>query len=143
MKRMFLSVIFISVVLETTQVTIPLTASLLTAVAILLGREAAMVLFVGGILLDLFSLRLLGQSSLYFLLIGMVAGRYQRKIFSANLPYTLVILFASTTGYQWFFYKRIDIWAALVSIAIAGAFLWVVNRVGVMEWKKGKGLKIN
>lgn len=142
MKRIFLSVILISVVLETT-VTIPLTASLLTAVAILLGREGAMVLFVGGILLDLFSLRLLGQSSLYFLLIGMAAGRYQRKIFSGNLPYTMAILIVSTVGYQWFFYKRIDVWVALVGITIALAFLWVINRVGVMEWKKGKGLKLN
>lgn len=142
MKRIFLPVILLSVILETTHVTTPLTASLLTAMALLLGREAALVLFIGGVLLDVFSLRLLGLSGMYFLLIGMLTGRYQRKIFSGNLPYTFVILIASTVGYQWLFYTRIDIRATLLSIIVALTFLWVVNRIGMMEWKKGKGLQL-
>lgn len=134
MKLVLLIIFFVSTVMETTQMTIPLTASLLTAAALLLGRDSAMVLFLGGLLLDLFSLRYLGQSSIYFLIVGMVAGRYQRKFFSGNVSYAMIILFASTAGYQWINTQRIDIWAVGISVAIALAFLWIVNRVGISEW---------
>lgn len=142
MKLVLLVIFFVSTVMETTQMTIPLTASLLTAGALLLGRDSAMVLFFGGLLLDVFSLRYLGQSSIYFLLVGMVAGRYQRKFFSGNASYAMIILFASTAGYQWINTQHVDIRAVGISVAIALAFLWIVNRTGMSDWQKGKGLRL-
>ena len=141
MKQILFTVMVVAAIVETSSLVLPVTASLMTAVTLLLGYEAAIIAFVLGIVLDLFAVRLPGQSSIYFLLVDFVAGRYQRKFFAGNFFYTIILLLAGTAGYQFIFYRRIDPEQITISCAIAVGFLWIVNRVGMMEWKK-KGLKI-
>lgn len=128
MNGFFFFLMVLSVLLETSAIPVPLTTGLVTALSLVLGFQAAGIIFISGLLFDLFTLRPLGASAMYFLLICFLAGRYQRKIFSGNTFYTVLLLLASIAGYQMVFFRRVDVYGLVISVTLALAFLVVVNR---------------
>lgn len=128
MNAFFFFLTVVSILLETSTMSLPLTASLITAMSLVLGFDAAGIAFAAGLLFDLFALRPLGLSGLYFLLVCFVAGRYQSKIFSGNTFYTIIFLFAATVGYQFLFFRLVDIERLVISVTISLTFLVIVNR---------------
>ena len=84
--------LLLSIIIETTFSAMPLTLIVASICAIIWGPEAVFWIFIAGLLLDLFSHRLLGVDSLIFLLILWVAQRYQEKINERNTVYMIIFI---------------------------------------------------
>ncbi len=96
--------LFIAILLEATIIRLPLVFILLLCYSIL-NRSSKVFIsaFVIGILLDLFALRTLGSTSIYFLLFFALLLLYQRKYEIKTYTFVLVSAFTGSYLYLLFF----------------------------------------
>lgn len=109
MKYLSLLIIFLCVVLQSSVISYPFTILAVTVISIFREDEVVELAFVSGILLDLFSIRLLGVDSLYFLLIIYLGNRYRKKIHQGAFIYRFVYVMVPYVFYDALFHKTQNI----------------------------------
>ena len=112
--------LFIAILLEATVLALPLVFILLLCYSIL-NRSGKVFLsaFAAGILLDLFTARLLGSTSIYFLVILALLLLYQRKYEIKSYLFVVISSFVGSYTYLIIFMGEAPILAALLSSVLA------------------------
>lgn len=95
--------IFLAVLLEATVTTLPVVAVLLLCYGIAKKENAFIIAFVAGLLLDIFTLRPLGETSLFLLLFLFLVFLYQRKYEINSYPFVIVSSFLGAYVYLMLF----------------------------------------
>src|SRR3990167_5963224 len=113
---------FSGIIIESTLINFPLTLILVTILTSIRGEKIVPLVFIIGLVLDLFTLNLLGSNSLFFLLTTWVAVRYQKKMSSGNLFYPLSFITVLMTLYNLIFYKKFDYLSLLAGITVTAIF---------------------
>lgn len=114
--------LFISIILEATLIQLPLSFILILCYSILnrSGKVFATA-FLAGILLDIFTIRPIGSTSIYFLLFLAVFLLYQRKYEIMSYPFVLISSFAGTYLYLLILGNGSSLLLAAISSIIAVA----------------------
>lgn len=110
MKSFLILTLGISIVLEATLFSYPLTLVVIGVLATGLGIRASVLAIVAGLILDLFLLRTIGQTSLFYLSVCWLASRYQKKIYVGNIFYYLIFFAVISTIYTFIFNRFISAW---------------------------------
>lgn len=97
--------IALAIILETVFFPYPFTLLLMLVTVIGLGRKCLNLLFLTGIILDIFKLSLIGTDSLIFLILAAILLRYDKKIHFGNLFYVFVFIFTAIGLYSLYFYQ--------------------------------------
>lgn len=142
MRSILVFLFFFFILLETTAVGFPITVILASCLAVTTGLQYQDVLFLAGILFDLFAGLPLGQTSLFFLIIAYLASRYQRKMSAGHIVYTLVFLTIVFTGYQYIFSGTVILSRIGVSLLISAVLLWIINRIAVFTQHSSSRLSV-
>lgn len=121
--------LFFCIVVESTLVNFPLTLIIVTILTSIRGEKIVPLIFIIGLVLDLFTLNLLGSNSLFFLLTTWVALRYQKKMSSGNLFYPLSFIALLMALYNLIFYRKFDYLSLLTGIAITGIFFLLLTKL--------------
>lgn len=128
--KIFLAIfIFTCIIIESTVVSFPLTLLCISLLTSFMEKEVILWAFFGGLLLDIFSLRLWGTGSLFFL--SMVAVlRYYRKKFhqEGSFIYQLFIILLFISFYSFAFYRYIHLWQLVLALVLAVALLFIFKR---------------
>ena len=99
MKTIFLLLI-ISILMEATVTTIPLTLLIiLTAAIIFRTNEVFILAFISGLFLDILTLYSLGWSSMYFIILVFVIFLYQKKFEIETLHFVIASSLLASFGY--------------------------------------------
>lgn len=118
-----------AVIFETSLFPFSLTLITLFLITLLFEADSPLFAFVAGILLDLFSSRLLGMSSLFFLLFILILKRYHLKFYPGRLIFQLSYLLAGIFFSQLLFYRGID-WKIFIGMGIlTGLLLFIIKRM--------------
>ena len=92
--------IFISVVLESTLVALPVTLAVIVFAAIVTqGKSIFLLAFIAGLLLDILALRTIGVSSLVFVVLIFLIYQYSGKFEIKTLNFFAVFIFFSSLSY--------------------------------------------
>ncbi len=98
---MIIFFLILSILLEATVTTLPLSLVVLLFSGIVSRRsEIFIIAFFGGLLLDILTLRTLGLSSLYFITVVFVSLIYERKFETDTPLFILVFSFVSSFIYM-------------------------------------------
>ena len=108
MKILLILVLLLSIIIESTLATIPLTLLLVVLISGLDPKEAGAFAFVGGVLLDFMSFRTLGQSSLFFLAIVILVHRVRRKYTARIKILSFFFLMGVYASYQYIFLGNVS-----------------------------------
>lgn len=126
MKLAATIILLLSFFLESSVTTLPLVFLTLLCLAVLIRKEWIFaVAFFCGLVLDALSLRLLGQSSLYFIVYIFLVFLYQRKFEIATKYFIFASSFIGSLGFLWFFSANNLITESLIS-SIIGVLLFVI-----------------
>lgn len=109
---------------ESVLVSYPLTLLFLIIISIFSRENIDILAFVAGIALDLFTLRILGLDSIFFLIVIYIGERYRQKIYEGAFIYRLLFLMITFVIYNWLFYKSFNFRSILVT-AITSSLLLV------------------
>jgi rod shape-determining protein MreD len=124
----FLLILSICVVFESTLTTFPLTLIFITLLSIYFKRMAIVWAFVSGIVLDLFLLRTLGFDSIFFLIVVWVVHRYRKKIFMENIIYPFLFAGIICSLYGYLMYRAIRPWQIIFSMVITIIVIILITR---------------
>lgn len=126
MKYFLFILIFLSLLVESTLYPLPLSLIFAFMVSLHLDqKEASVIVFVEGLLLDLFSFRLLGTDSLIFLLLLVFVSLFRQKMHAGRALYRVILLFSVCLIYSVFFYKIFSISYMITAIlSILGIFIY-------------------
>lgn len=141
MKIILALLILISVILESTFFSFPLTLIVIAVCASYLDKNAKIVAFLTGLLLDIFSMRLIGADSLFFLSLLLVEERYQKKFHSGRFLFRINFLFLAVVIYNLLFYRYLD-FGKLVAAVGFGAILMFLSRQILSKTEVKKRLAI-
>lgn len=125
MKLFLIIATFICIILESTLLSVPLTL-VLFMLFIPLTADAYLWGFTTGIILDIFSARLIGIDSLIMLSIVYIFSRYNRKIYPGQNAITLIIQLVIITIYSLIFYKNMDKLTMLIFLILTGIIYSVI-----------------
>jgi len=118
--------LLIAVLIEATLTTIPVVFLLLINFLILEKKSWVFAAgFFSGLMLDIFSLRFLGSTSLFFVTFLFVISLYERKFETTNPYFVLFASFIGTLIYLIIFNIRLVIPQAILS-ALIGVFIFYV-----------------
>lgn len=120
--------ILLSIVVETTLVSYPTTAVVLTIAILYLGTDDIWLIFLSGIIFDLFSQRLLGLSSLFFISLYLIFSRYKKKFHGGRQSLRLLLTGAIVCIYSLLFSGFINWKKIVVAIALAAFLLFLVEK---------------
>lgn len=109
MKIILYILLLTIIILETTLIAFPFSLIFILLVSIYLPAEVIIMAFLAGLLLDIFSLRHLGGSSLFFLVFTWIGGRYQKKLYPGNPFFRILFINSAVIFYIFLFYKNINI----------------------------------
>lgn len=109
MKLKVIFVLFISIIIESVLVSYPFTLFTITLVSIYIEEDVTWLAFTSGILLDLFTLRLLGLDSLYFLSLIYLGSRFRKKIYGGTFVYKFIYLISAYLLYNLIFYINLNL----------------------------------
>lgn len=129
MNRFLTFFFLIAVAFETTLLSFPLTLLLVAIFSMLVGVEAAFVIFFAGIFYDLFTLRPLGVTSIYFLGVCWLISRYQRKLYVSASLLPLFFLAIVVISNMLLFRRTFDVQEIIISVIAGGGILWIANRI--------------
>ncbi|MBI2616534.1 hypothetical protein HYW55_00170 [Candidatus Gottesmanbacteria bacterium] len=129
MKLFLLFVIGMSILLEATLFPFPLTLVTILIFAVSGIEETALIALLGGLLLDFFSMRYIGVSSIYFLATLFLLTRYSKKVQFQNKFFQLLYLFGATVFYSFLFYKSLHVLYFIEVIVIGSVFLFTLKYV--------------
>lgn len=128
MNKIIFIIIF-CILLESTLISYPLTLIAITVLSIFAPEDAILLAFGAGLILDLFSMRILGLSSLYFLSLIYLGSRYRKKIHEGTFLYRFFYLLFAYIIYNFLFYKTVD-FTGIIAIGVFGlAILKFSNRL--------------
>jgi hypothetical protein len=120
-------ILLIATCLEGTVTTIPLTVTVVTTLAITIGWWSLPWIFLSGILLDLFQLRSIGATPLFFLAAYWLADRYGEKFYTRSALYTSIYLIVVSALYNFLFYRTVD-WVRIILALVVGLILLFILR---------------
>lgn len=128
MKIRLVLIVFLCIVLESTLLSYPLTLLSITFISIF-WQEAAVLAFLAGIILDLFTLKLLGIDSLFFLSLMYLGERYRKKIHQGTFLYRFAYFTLSYLIYTLLFYKKLEIVNVVLTIFLGSLILLWLGRI--------------
>lgn len=108
--------LFVIVFFEGTITTLPLTLQTLLVFYVLYKNSASIFLaFISGIILDLLSVRLLGTTSIYFVIFLFLVVLYERKFEINTIPFIILSSFFGSLGFLFLFGFQQSILQAVAS----------------------------
>ncbi|OGG21423.1 hypothetical protein A3D03_02855 [Candidatus Gottesmanbacteria bacterium RIFCSPHIGHO2_02_FULL_40_13] len=127
MKYFLFIFIFLSLLIESALYPLPLSLIFAFMVSLHLNqKEASVIVFTEGLLLDLFSFRVFGTDSLIFLLLLVFLSLFRQKMHAGRALYRLILLFAACLIYSLFFYKIFSTGYIITAIlSILGIFIYM------------------
>ena len=129
MQKLLIGLVVIALILEGSLTSLPLVLlSLLLFRVIMKGNNGFLLAFLAGIILDVFLLRPLGQTSVYFLVVLFIIGMYEKKFEVNSLPFLALATFVTAYLYLIIFPAPASIIQA-VSITFLAGFLYVILRL--------------
>jgi len=125
-----LAIIFLLVIiLESTLLPFPLTLIVfLTATSLPLSNIALWAFFTG-LVLDLFSMRVLGSTSLLFLGIILLIDRYRKKLDPGGIIFQIFMLTVSTLVYFFLFYRSFELSRFIGSVAFGCLIIFITKKI--------------
>ena len=119
-------VLLIAVLIEATFTSIPLVFLILINLLILEKNSWVFAAaFFSGLALDIFSMRFLGSSSLYFVILLFIISLYERRFEANNVYFVLLASFLGSFLYMIVFSERLILQQAVIS-AFISAFIFYV-----------------
>lgn len=129
---------FISIVLESSIISIPLTAVVLTTFSFFYKKESFLIFSLfAGIILDTLALRTIGISSLFFLSLSFLIYLYEKKIESTTAV-IFIVNFISSLLYTLLIKGNISFYAPLVASLLAVLLFSVFNKLKEIPFKEKK-----
>jgi hypothetical protein len=118
----------ITIFLEGTVTTLPLVLVCLLCLTILLRNPFMFfIAFLSGFFLDVFAIRPVGQTSIFFLLVVLLIFLYQRKYEINSYPFVILASFIGSFFYLFMFGYPAPIWLAVGS-SIFALLLFIIIR---------------
>lgn len=130
--------LLVSIILESTLWPYPLTLIMVFMLISFFPQNSLMLIFTAGVILDLFSIRLLGIDSLIFLIIYAVIDRYSRKFQKENILFSLTILGISLVFYNLLFFRDLNPVKTLMTLFFSGVLYIAVKHFFSKERIKGR-----
>lgn len=128
----FLISLAISIILETSITTLPLTLLLILFLAISRKSNDVFVFaFISGLMLDILSFNLIGISSLFFVSIVFIIFQYQKKFEIETINFLIAISFLGT-----FFYSILDGFFAAFLESIVATIIISVSYIAFRRFNK-------
>lgn len=116
MTRLLLLLLFAVFVLEVSVTTIPLVLDVLLILSILERKPwVFLAAFILGLLLDVSAVRVLGQSSLFFVIFLFLVSLYERKFETTSSYFVLFLSFFGSLVFLLVFGYNFAFWQAVVS----------------------------
>lgn len=127
-KIVLIAVLLVSIVLESTIISFPLSAIALILLNASFKDGKIIWAFFAGLVLDLFSGRILGSSSLFFLLVGWISYRYRKKIHPMNFYYQFFFLILVLSLYSFIFYRYLNFWGLILGAVFGALILRIIKK---------------
>ena len=128
MKLTATIIFLLSLFLESSVTTLPLVFLTLLCFAVLTRKEWIFVIaFIAGVLLDAFSFRALGQSSLYFIIYIFLVFLYERKFEISTKYFIFIASFLGSFGFLIIFSYNNLVLQSLVSSIIAVSIFSILS----------------
>lgn len=128
--NLILSLLLLSgIIIESTIFPIPLTLIVFLAVANINIPRLPVWAFTAGIVLDLFSQRTVGSTSLLLLFLFWLIDRYRKKFDSAGVFFQFFTLVVSLLIYSYFYYRSLNMGKIIISVIIGIIVIIFVNRL--------------
>lgn len=121
-------ILILACFLEGIVIAYPLTLFVIGFAAIVRHEETIILAFIAGVILDLLTLRLVGLSSLFFLSLIYLGGRYRKKIYGGTFFFRLLFLIIPYVVYSYLFYKNLNISSLFVTAVLVVVVLFVLER---------------
>lgn len=129
-------IFFLVVVVEGTITSLPLTLIFLLCLTVMKRQEWIFFLaFLSGLILDAFSMRALGISSLFFVSFVFMTQLYQRKYETATMPF---VVLASFFGSLWYL-----VIIGSHAVVLQSVFSSVICAVAFSVYKSARKTEIN
>lgn len=126
--KLILTILFC--ILAESIIAYPLTVVLVLIISMFMEEDAATLAVISGVLLDFLSIRLLGSSGLFFLIILYLGTRYRKKIYAKTYIYRYLYMVLSYGIYTFIFYKSLfNLTYFLISIPVLGIILFIAQRI--------------
>ncbi len=130
MKELLTLLLFvIPIFLEGVLVSIPLTIGVLVVLYVVLRRNSIFIAMLYGLLLDIFLLRQLGVTTLFFVLFIGVLGLYERKFEIASYQFVLFATAGGATGYCLLFLHSYIFIRTVSAVLFALLLFFVIKRI--------------
>ncbi len=132
---MIYAFLFLSIILESSVTTLPLTLMILIFSAIAVRRaEIFFVAFLSGLFLDILAVRPIGLSSLFFVTVVFIGFLYKRKFETDTSTFVIGLSFISSLGYLVLTGVSTPVPNALVASLFAGISFFIYKlRQGKVE----------
>ena len=130
MKIVVFLIFLISFLLEITVTTLPLVFLILLSVAVISKKEWIFALaFILGLILDVFSFKLIGASSIFFLVFIFLVFMYQKKFEIATKPFIFLASFLGSLAFLLLFsFSSLIIVEAILSAIIGTVIFSLLQR---------------
>ncbi|OGG00040.1 hypothetical protein A2Y99_00490 [Candidatus Gottesmanbacteria bacterium RBG_13_37_7] len=122
-------IFFISVIFESAVFSYPLTVLLVTIFSLVLSKKYPLLVFITGILLDVFLSRPLGSDSLVFLLIIFLAEKIEKKVAVISYIYLIIIILLVCLFYYILFYHEINYMKFIQTLVVSWFIVLVVKKL--------------
>lgn len=139
--KLFLFIIF-SILIEATILPYPLVLTVIFIANNNFTETMPEMLFFYGLLLDLFSLRLLGSGSLIFLSLFIVNHLYAKKLQNKSLPFQIFLYILLIFIYNLLYYSLSNLMLIFWEIAVGSAVLILFERIFPHKKETGKKLSV-
>lgn len=128
----------ISIFLEATFISIPLSLSIILCLTIIAQEKALIISFLAGLLIDILSVHRLGSTSFLFLVFSFLIILYQRKYEINSYPFVLVSSFIGSVIYLFLLGR-----SSLIIAFLGSAFtllLFILSKITILKTKNKKYL---
>ncbi|MCL5438580.1 MAG: hypothetical protein M1268_01155 [Patescibacteria group bacterium] len=135
MSRLLIWILlFIASLLEGTIINLPIVLSILLLLYIK-KRDISVFLLavIFGIMIDIFSVQNIGQSSIYLISFLFIASIYEKKFEIDTLPFVLIFSFLGSLGFLWISSFTNIFIVAIINSLIAGISFLLLNRFFVKK----------
>ena len=127
-------ILLIAVLIEATFTTIPLALLLLINFLVLEKKSWVFAAsFFSGLALDILSLRYLGSTSLYFVIVLFIINLYERKFETSNIYFVLFTSFVGSFFYLTVFEVRLALSQAVLSAFLGSIIFFLMTILSKKE----------
>jgi len=129
MQKILIALVVVSLILEGSITSLPLVLLSLLIFRIAVSDNSGFLMaFLSGIILDIFLVRPVGQSSIYFLIILFLIGMYEKKFEVNSLLFIMLATFTTSLVYFLVFTSP-SILIQTIFMTFLSGFLYVVLRL--------------